>query len=140
MTKPFPRASRRKQKPVQHPHGHRRADDVGATSPELDARRERRHLRTPAGTSFLLALGVSALVAMGLVRVRASARVLELGAEITALTDLQSELLEQRRRLQAERAYLRHPDQIREIARDRLGMVPIAPELVQRIRVEDTPR
>ena len=56
------------------------------------------------------------------------------------LTDEQSELLEKKRRLSAERAYLRHPEQIERVARDRLGMVPIAPELVQQIRLEERKR
>lgn len=124
--------SRRKPKIVTRPHGWMRASDV----PNPDGSRVRARQRsTPAGTSLLLALGVLALAAIGIVRVRATTRVLELGAEITELTEEQSRLLELRRRLSAERAYLRHPDRIGEVARDRLGMVPVAPELVQEIRL-----
>ncbi len=93
----------------------------------------------PAGTSLLLALVVTLLVVAGIARVRASTRVLELGAEITQLTDEQARLQEIKRRLLAERAYLRHPDQIADIARNRLGMVPVAPELVQEIRLVGEP-
>jgi hypothetical protein len=42
--------------------------------------------------------------------------------------------------LEAERAYLRHPDQIADVAKTKLGLVPVAPELVQSIRlVEESP-
>jgi len=88
----------------------------------------------------LLLLVVGALTALGIVRVKASTEVLELGAEITELTVEQARLLDQKRRLEAERAYLRHPDHIQEVARDRLRMIPVAPVLVQTIRVvEDVP-
>jgi cell division protein FtsL len=129
--------SRRKQSTQPFSHGHRRATDGPgpATGVPLESRRR---LRAPAGTSFLLALAIVALSCIGVVRVRASTRVLELGAEITELTNEQSELLERKRRLSAERAYLRHPEQIERVARDRLDMVPIAPELVQHIRVENS--
>ena len=129
---------RRKQQVQQQgfAHGHRRATDHPSGARTVTEEQLRR-LRAPAGTSFLLALGILALTGIGLVRVRATTRVLELGAEITALTDEQSELLEKKRRLSAERAYLRHPEQISDVARDRLGMVPIAPELVQKIRLKE---
>jgi cell division protein FtsL len=134
--KESPVRPRRKQKVEEYAHGHRRASD-DPTAAAHAAHQARRRLRAPAGTSFLFALGIAALTGIGLVRVRASTRVLELGAEITELTDEQSELLEKKRRLSAERAYLRHPDQIQQVARDRLGMVPIAPELIQQIRLEE---
>ena len=51
----------------------------------------------------------------------------------------QAELLDIQRRLSAERAYLRHPDQIARYARDQLGMVPMTPELVQEIRLKEVP-
>ena len=82
---------------------------------------------------------VVALTGIGIVRVHASTRVLALASEITDLTASQATLLDKRRRLSAERAYLRHPDQISEVAL-RLGMVPIAPDLVQTIRLKDTPK
>jgi cell division protein FtsB len=82
-----------------------------------------------------------ALGAVGIARVHASTRVLEIGAEITELAGEHAQLLEQRRRLRAERAYLRHPNQIRAAAREELGFVPISPGLVQRIRlIEETDR
>jgi cell division protein FtsL len=75
------------------------------------------------------------LTAVGVARVHMRTRVLELGAEISDLTADQARLLDHRRRLEAERAYLRHPDRILELARDRLHMVPIRPERVQRIKL-----
>jgi cell division protein FtsL len=96
----------------------------------------------PAGTSLLLTLIIGVLTAIGIARVHATTRVLELGAEITELTSEQARLLDQRRRLAAERAYLRHPQTIGEVARNRLQMIPMSPDLVQTIRLapkEPTP-
>ena len=128
---------KRRQGPIAmtFAHGWRRASDPGAKDREELAARRRR--RAPAGTSLLLMLIVVVLAAIGIVRVHASTRVLQLGAEITDLTAEQTRLADERRRLAAERAYLRHPDQIGEAARDRLGMVPIAPDMVQTIRLQE---
>jgi len=112
-----------------------RAGDTSAAMTSLRA-----HARAPSvrgGTSFLLTLIIAVATVMGLSRVRASTEILELGAEITELTSEQSRLLELQRRLGAERAYLRHPDRIEEVARGELGMIPVSPELVQQIRVVD---
>lgn len=131
--------SRRRQVTQSFAHGWARVGDPlpRATQPVSDGRRR----IAPAGTSVLLLLIVIVLAAAGIARVRASTRVLELGASITELTDEQAHLQEQKRRLLAERAYLRHPDQIAEVARGQLGMVPIAPDLVQQIRVvEESPK
>jgi cell division protein FtsL len=84
----------------------------------------------------LLTVVVGVLAAIGIVRVHATTRVLELGAEITTLTAEQASLLDERRRLAAERAYLRHPDHIAEVARHRLQMIPMSPDLVQTIRLQ----
>lgn len=78
---------------------------------------------------------VTVLAAIGVVRVHASTEVLELGGRISELTQEQAHLLEEKRRLAAERAYLRHPEQIEDVARNKLGLVPITPELVQPIRL-----
>ena len=135
-----PQIIRRKQQPqpqtLERPHGWMRASDLPAS--QLDADAQRRS-RAPAGTSLLLFLCVAVLGGMGIVRVHASTRVLDVGGQITELTEQQHSLLEEKRRLSAERAYLRHPETIADVARDRLGMVPIAPELVQQIRVKETP-
>ncbi len=129
------RPRRRKQKSVEFPHGHKRRSDLppGAGSVE----RVRGRMRAPAGTSFLLFLCVIVLVAMGIVRIQSSTEVLEAGGDITRLSEQQAELLEEKRRLSAERAYLRNPQQVQAVARDELGMVPVAPELVQKIRVKE---
>ena len=73
--------------------------------------------------------------AVGVARVHLRTRVLDLGAEISDLTSEQARLLDRKRRLEAERAYLRHPDQIQEVATERLHMVPVAAERVQKIRL-----
>jgi len=126
-------SSRRRQQKVEvRPHGWQRSSDVVAAEHGAMASSRR---RAPAGTSLLLILIVGVLTAIGIARVHASTRVLEMGAEITELTTEQALLLDERRRLAAERAYLRHPDHIDEVARNRLQMVPIAPELVQEIRL-----
>lgn len=126
-----PRRRRRQAPPPTYAHGWGRVGDAHV-APVVQALRRR---WAPAGTSLLMSLLVVALCAAGIVRVRASARVLALGAEITELTDQQARLQEEKRRLFAERAYLRHPDQVADIARNKLGMVPVAPELVQQIRL-----
>ncbi len=132
-----PRKPRRKQKPVEFPHGQKRQTDLPSGS--AAAVRVRDRMRAPAGTSFLLFLCVAVMVAMGIVRIKASTRVLEIGGDIATLSGQQASLLEEKRRLSAERAYLRNPQQVQAVARDQLGMVPIAPELVQKIRLREEP-
>jgi cell division protein FtsL len=130
-------STRRRDRPAPRAHGWGRAGELGATGEAGDLA----HRSAPAGTSLLLLLVVGAFTALGIVRVSASTEVLQLGAEITELTAEQARLLDEKRRLDAERAYLRHPDHIQEVARDRLRMIPIAPVLVQTIRVvEDEER
>ncbi|MEM7152557.1 MAG: cell division protein FtsL [Myxococcota bacterium] len=123
---------RRQQKAEARPHGWQRSSDQPAASaaPTLRDRR-----RAPAGTSLLLTVIVAVFAAIGIARVHATTRVLEMGAEITELTSEQARLLDERRRLAAERAYLRHPNHIGEVARNRLQMVPMSPDLVQPIRL-----
>jgi cell division protein FtsL len=124
----------RRQRVESRPHGwQRESDQPAASSSALGSGRRR---ATPAGTSLLLTLIVGVLTAIGIARVHATTRVLELGAEITELTSEQASLLDQRRRLAAERAYLRHPDHIAEVARHRLQMIPMSPDLVQTIRLQ----
>ena len=128
---------RRKQKEEARPHGWQRSSDAPQATASADPSARP---RTPAGTSLLLTLIVGTLTAIGSARVHATTRVLEQGAEITELTAEQSRLLEERRRLAAERAYLRHPDHIAEVARNQLQMVPISPDLVQPIRLREEPK
>jgi cell division protein FtsL len=120
--------------PVEHSHGYERETTGPRRGLGLRSR------ATPAGTSLLLTVIVGVLSAIGIARVQSTTEVLAMGADITQLTAEQARLLDEMRRLAAERAYLRHPDHIGEVAQDRLGMVPIAPDLVQRIQLMgDTP-
>ncbi len=130
--------SRRKQKTVEFFHGHKRSSDLPAGASGVERARDR--MRAPAGTSFLLFLCVAVMVAMGIVRIKSTTAVLEAGGDIAALSEQQAMLLEEKRRLSAERAYLRNPTQVQSVARDELGMVPVAPELVQKIRVKEDAR
>ncbi len=128
---------RPQKQPIGFAHGWGRSSDPHVP-PRKDSERRRRI--APAGTSLLLALVVAVLAAAGIVRVRAATRVLQLGAEITTLTGEQARLQSEKRRLLAERAYLRHPDRVGEVARGKLGMISVVPDLVQPIRlVEDAP-
>lgn len=131
------RTRRRKQKPATFPHGQKRSGDGTAGVSSVERVRDR--MRAPAGTSFLLFLCVVVLVAMGIVRIKSTTAVLEAGGDITKLSEQQASLLEEKRRLSAERAYLRNPQQVQAVARDELGMVPVSPELVQKIRVREAP-
>ncbi len=91
--------------------------------------------RRPTGLPLLLLVGLGLATAAGVVQVRARARVLELGAEIAEMTGEHVDLAGERRRLEAERAYLRHPDYIQSIAAGRLQMVPATPDRIQRIHL-----
>lgn len=143
MTDPTepPRPSRhrpRQQRVESQPHGWKRESELpaAATAPAPSISRR----NTPAGTSLLLTLIVGVLTAIGIARVHATTRVLELGAEISSLTAEQGTLLDERRRLAAERAYLRHPSHIDEVARHQLQMIPMSPDLVQTIRLQRPPQ
>ena len=108
----------------------RRSDGIGEEPLAVPIRGRR-----PAGLA-LLGLAVLALVAgIGLLRVRTKARVLELGEAIGELTHEHNRLLDEKRRLEAERAYLRHPDHVQRVAIERLGMEPAPPERIQVITV-----
>lgn len=133
----LPRAVNRSRLAVPNwAHGWTRSADGAAAGTIADGLRRR---VAPGGVSLLIGIVVVAMSAAAIVRVRASAEVLGLGAEITELTDEQTRLQEHRRRLLAERAYLRHPDQIGEMARGKFGMVSVVPDLVQPIRLVDAP-
>jgi cell division protein FtsL len=122
-------------------HGMRRAADVYAAPTDIaadastDAPAEPAAIRRPSGLPLLLLVALALVTAAGVVQVRARARVLGLGAEIAEMTGEHSRLLDERRRLEAERAYLRHPDYIQSVAAGRLHMVPAAPEHTQTIRL-----
>jgi len=91
--------------------------------------------RRPQGLALLAFAALAMITAISVLRVRTRARVLELGASITDLTDEHTRLLDERRRLEAERAYLRHPDHVQEIAMGHLAMEPAQPERIRRIEV-----
>ena len=91
--------------------------------------------RRPQGIALLAFAALAMLTAISVLRVRTRARVLELGAAITDLTDDHTRLLDERRRLEAERAYLRHPDHVQEIATGHLAMEPAQPERIRRVEV-----
>lgn len=109
-------------------HGFQRAVEAEPAPPPVPPRR-------PTGLPLVLLLGLGLMTAVGVVQVRTRARVLELGAEIAELTAEHGRLLDEKRRLEAERAYLRHPDYIQSVAASRLHMVPATPDRIQAIRV-----
>lgn len=137
MDRPL-RQSSRTARPREHAHGwHRVGDrpDAPASTAAL--------VRTPHSrvwVSWVLALLVGAATVTGVERVRACNRVLQLGAEVTALTAEHAELQELKRRLQAERAYLRHPDRIQEVAKQQLGFVAVDPRRIQTIEIAESKR
>ena len=146
-------ASNRRAPDPGFEHGLRRASDPHAPRPRRaaepepapndsanDAPAETTPHRRPNGLPILLLVALALVTAAGIVQVRARARVLELGAEIAEMTATHSGLLDQRRRLEAERAYLRHPDYIHSVAASRLQMVPAAPERIQTIRLQPDPK
>jgi hypothetical protein len=61
--------------------------------------------------------------------------ILDLANEITELSEDQQRLLDRKRRIETERAYLRRPARIGEQAAERLGMVPAPPERIQPIEL-----
>jgi cell division protein FtsL len=145
--RPVPRAmNRRTTGEPSFEHGMRRAADVytavadASSDASADASADAPPIRRPTGLPLLLLVALGLVTAAGVVQVRARARVLGLGAEIAEMTGEHSKLLDDRRRLEAERAYLRHPDYIQSVAEARLHMVPAAPERTQTIRLLPDPR
>jgi cell division protein FtsL len=117
----------------RHAHGYvRTSDRPQATNPSGATPGPR---RTPPGTPLLMLVAVGLLCSVGIARVHTRTRVLEMGAQISELTSEQARLLDDRRRLEAERAYLRHPEQVRETATTRLGMIPLPADRIQTIRI-----
>ncbi len=88
------------------------------------------------GVPLMIAVVMAILTVAGVTRVQNRTAILQTGARITDLAAEHARLLDQRRRLQAERAYLRHPDHVQQIAVDDLNMVPATPERIQRIKLE----
>lgn len=123
---------RRNQAEPGFSHGFQRAPEVAPAVP-TPAPPPRR----PTGLPLVLLLALGLLTAVGVVQVRTRARMLELGAEIAEMTAEHGRLLDEKRRLAAERAYLRHPDYIQSVAAARLQMVPATPDRIQPIRLRD---
>ena len=117
-------------------HGWRRASDRGGM-PACDAEMAPRRGR---GLPFLMLVTLMVLTWVGITKVRTRAQVLELGQQITELTQRRAQLLDRRRRLETERAFLRHPDRIRDEATRRFDMIPAPPERIKRIRQTGSPK
>lgn len=128
-------AVKRRQRREGRPHGWSREDDLGARS--LPRRLIR--LRRPTGTPLLVFTVLAVLTFVGLARVHVRTQLLELGEEITELTEEQKRLLDRKRRLQTERAYLRHPGRVHEYAAIELGMQPAPADRIQRIQLSAPP-
>lgn len=126
----------RRQRPSEsvegRPHGWGRADD-----PELGLELAPSFLdrRRADGTPLLLFTVLAVLTGVGLARVESRIEILELANEITELSEDQQRLLDRKRRIETERAYLRRPARIGEQAAERLGMVPAPPERIQPIEL-----
>ncbi|PRP97459.1 Cell division protein FtsL [Enhygromyxa salina] len=114
------------------PHGWGRADDpefqTGQRPSFLDRRRA-------DGTPLLLFTVLAVLTGVGLARVDSRIEILDVANEITELSEDHQRLLDRKRRLETERAYLRRPARVGEQAAARLGMEPAPPERIQRIEL-----
>lgn len=114
------------------PHGWSRADDpdfAQTNKPSFLARRR------ADGTPLLLFTVLAVLTGVGLARVDSRIEVLQLANEITELSEEQQRLLDRKRRLETERAFLRRPARVGEQARERLGMEPAPAHRIQRIEL-----
>ena len=114
-------------------HGWARAED-----PEVADRRSGSFLdrRRATGTPLLLFTVLAVLTGVGLARVSSRIEVLQVANEITALSETQQRLLDRKRRLETERAYLRRPQRVAAQATERLAMEPAPPDRIQRIELE----
>lgn len=112
------------------PHGFRRADDEGGERPFALFDRRRAD-----GTPLLLFTVLAVLTGVGLARVQSRIEILDIANEITELSEDHQRLLDRKRRLETERAYLRRPERVRKQAQERLGMEPAPPERIQRIEL-----
>ncbi len=126
------RQQRRAQAGEDRPHGFRRADDLAPSERPGFSLFDRRRAD---GTPLLLFVLLGVLSCVGLARVHSRIEILELANEITDLSEDQQRLLDRKRRLETERAYLRRPERVRDQAAERLGMQPAPPERIQRIEL-----
>lgn len=114
------------------PHGWGRADD-----PDFAQRNKPSFLdrRRADGTPLLLFTVLAVLTGVGLARVDSRIEILQIANEITELSEEQQRLLDRKRRLETERAFLRRPARVGEQARDRLGMEVAPAHRIQRIEL-----
>ena len=126
------RAQQQASADESRPHGWGRADDpssdTGFKPSFLDRRRA-------DGTPLLLFTVLAVLTGVGLARVESRIEILQIANQITELSEDQQRLLDRKRRLETERAYLRRPARISAQAQERLGMEPAPPERIQRIEL-----
>ncbi len=133
-------AARRRQRLRQRivdeagrPHGWGRRNDAEPGPRKIASFLQRRRQN---GTPLLLFTVLAVLTGVGLARVNGHIEVLQIANEITELSEDQRRLLDRKRRLETERAYLRRPARVAEQAATRLGMIPAPPERIQRISLE----
>ena len=117
-------------------HGWGRADDPDAGQLPRVSFLDRRRAD---GTPLLLFVVLAVLTGVGLARVDSRIEILDLANEITGLSEDQQRLLDRKRRLEAERAYLRRPVRVSAQAADHLNMIPTPAERIQRIELVPAP-
>ncbi len=127
-----PIVRRRQTSAPDRAHGWSRAEDQSGAKHDLD---DLAPARRPEGIPLLLLSVLAVLTAVGLAKVQAQTRVLELGGEIAELSEERARLLDRKRRLETERAFLRHPDRIRLTATEQLGMEPVPPDRLQHVEL-----
>jgi cell division protein FtsL len=123
----------RKKNRTPREHGWARKSDASGR-PAAAAAPLRRE-RPATGMPLLLFTALLIMTFVGIARVKARIGVLALADEIATLTKERDQLLDRKRRLEAERAYLRHPEHVRARATEELGMVPATPERIQTIQL-----
>jgi cell division protein FtsL len=136
------RAQRKIALEDSRPHGWGRSDDPDIAQPSKPSFFDRRRAD---GTPLLLFTVLAVLTGVGLARVDSRIEILQIANEITELSEEQQRLLDRKRRLETERAYLRRPARVAEQANERLGMEPASPNRIQRIellpaKTEDEPK
>ncbi len=126
-------ARRRRTRPR---HGHvRRSDRPGRTvaPPPPAPPRPPRALLPSVLVLFCVGLG------LGWIHIETKTREIDVAARTARAMEIHTRHAERLRVLEAERAYLRRPDRIRDVAIGRLGLVPPPPEKVHEIVVRKAP-
>jgi len=117
-------------------HGWGRAEDADAAQTPRIGFFDRRRAN---GTPLLLFVVLAVLTGVGLARVDSRIEILDIANEITGLSEDQQRLLDRKRRLEAERAYLRRPARVSTRAAEQLDMIPAPAERIQRIELLPAP-